>query len=548
MAEKKAQRPGTRARPRPAPVTRPSAGGFGAVDARWLAVLLAAAALLVYVPALHGDFLWDDDAHVTRPELRTLAGLWRIWFDFGATQQYYPLLHSAFWFEHSLWGNSVVGYHLVNVLLHAASGWIVYLILRRLAVPGAWLAAAIFVVHPVEVESIAWISEQKNTLSAALYLSSMYAYLAFDEERRRTQYVGATALFMLGLLTKTVVASLPGALLVIAWWRRGRIEWRRDVMPLVPWFALGAAAGLVTAWVERRVLGAEGADFALTAAQRVMLAGHIVLFYLGKLLWPSDLLFVYERWPAETWGTAQAWATLVMTAAVVACWAVRRWSRAPLAVALFFIGSLFPALGFVDVYPFVFSFVADHFQYLAGLGIIAAVAAVLTTGFARLGSMASRYSTLAGVGLVVALGVLTWRQSGLYRDPATLYSSTLDGNPGCYLCVNNLGMLALEAGQSDEAARRFSAAVRIKPDSAEAQGNLANALVETGAIAEGLEHYEHALRVAPNNVISRTNYGIALTRAGRLQDARAQFEAALKVMPGYAPARQNLSVLDSLGR
>ncbi len=460
----------------------------------------------------------------------------------------YPLLHSAFWIEHQLWGNSVVGYHLVNVLLHAASAWLAYLILRRLAVPGAWLAAALFVVHPVEVESVAWISEQKNTLSAVLYLSSMYVYLAFEDQRRRSRYAAATMLFALGLLTKTVVATLPGALLVIAWWRRGTLDWRRDVVPVVPWFALGLAAGLVTAWVERRVLGAEGADFALTAAQRGMLAGQVLLFYVGKLLWPVGLLFVYPRWPVETWGGLQAWATLAVTATIAACWAFRQRLRAPLAVALFFAGSLFPALGFANVYPFVFSFVADHFQYIASLGILVAVAAGLTSSLAGAGGWARRYSPVLCGCLLVTLGALTWRQARLYRDPGTLYAATLEGNPACYLCVNNLGMLALEAGRNDEAAQRFADAVQIKPDSAEAQGNLANVLVETGAIAEALGHYDAALRVAPNNVVTRTNYGIALTRAGRLQDARAQFEAALTVMPGYAPARQNLSVLDSLGR
>ena len=513
-----------------------------------MAVVLVAAALVVYAPALHGDFMWDDDAHVTRPELRALAGLWRIWFDFGATQQYYPLVHSAFWAEHLLWGNSVLGYHLVNVLLHAANGWLAYIILRRLAVPGAWLAAAIFVVHPVVVESVAWISEQKNTLSATLYLSSLYAYLSFDDDRRRSQYVAATMLFVLGLLTKTVVATLPGALLVIAWWRRGRSEWRRDVIPLAPWFAIGAAAGLLTAWFERRVLGAEGADFGLTIAQRGMLAGHVVLFYLGKVLWPTNLLFVYPRWGVDTWGASQAWAALAAIATIAACWVIRgRW-RAPLAVSLFFIGTLFPALGFVNVYPFVFSFVADHFQYLASLGIIAAAAAAIASGFARLGRTGPRYLAVVAAVLLGALGLLTWRQSGLYRDPATLYAATLQGNPGCYLCVNNLGMLALADGRLDEAAGRFNAAVLLKPDSAEAQSNLANVLVETGALAEGLEHYERALQAAPHNVITRTNFGIALTRAGRLHDARTQFEAALQVMPDYAPAKQNLLVLESLGQ
>ena len=216
----------------------------------WLVALIAAV-IVAYSPALEGGFLWDDDAHVTGPELRSLAGLWRIWTDPGATQQYYPLLHSAFWLEHRLWGNAVLGYHLVNVVLHATCAWLLLRVLRRLQVAGGLLAAAIFALHPVHVESVAWISEQKNTLSLLFYLSALLVYVRFDETRRRRDYVLASGLFLLGLLTKTVVATLSGALLVILWWRRGRLEPRRDVMPLLLWFAIGGGAGLYTAWFER---------------------------------------------------------------------------------------------------------------------------------------------------------------------------------------------------------------------------------------------------------------------------------------------------------
>src|SRR5215467_4647730 len=187
-----------------------------------LAVLLAGAILFAYLPALQGSFLWDDEAHVTRPDLRSLRGLGRIWFDVGATQQYYPLLHSAFWFEHRLWGDATVGYHIVTVLLHAFAVCLLLQVLRRLKVPGAALAAAIFALHPVHVESVAWIAEQKNTLSAVFYLMAMLAYLRFDEERDMPSYSLASTFFGLALLTKTVTATLPAALLVIFWWRRGR--------------------------------------------------------------------------------------------------------------------------------------------------------------------------------------------------------------------------------------------------------------------------------------------------------------------------------------
>ncbi len=334
------------------------------------AVLLLVSVVFAYFPVLRGGFLWDDDAHVTKLALRSLHGLGRIWFELGATQQYYPVLHSAFWIEHRLWGDAVLGYHLTNLAFHATAAWLLVLVLRRLDFPAPWLAALIFALHPVGVESVAWISEQKNTLSAAFYLGAALLYLHFDETRRQRWYFLSLGLFVLALLTKRVTASLPAALLVVFWWRRGRLEWRRDVQPLVPWLAIGAASGLFTAWVEQRFIGAEGADFSFTAVQRVLLAGRVIVFYLSKLIWPVNLMFIYPRWSVEV---ASAWqyvfpvGSVIFLAALV-YYAKKR--RGPLAGFLFFAGTLFPVLGFVNVYPFVFSFVADHFQYLASLGII----------------------------------------------------------------------------------------------------------------------------------------------------------------------------------
>ena len=267
----------------PAPARPPPA------ETTWIVFpALLAASLLAYWPALRGAFVWDDDAHITAPALRSLHGLWRIWTDLGATQQYYPLLHSAFWIEHRLWGSHVVGYHLANVFLHALAACLVVLIVRRLALPGAWLAGLIFALHPVAVESVAWISEQKSTLSAVFYLAAALAYLRYDESRDRKHYLWASALFLCALLSKSVTASLPAALLVIFWWKRGRLRLRRDVRPLAPWFALGIAAGLFTAWVEHTFIGAQGANFALSILQRFLLAGRVVCFCALKLFWPNN--------------------------------------------------------------------------------------------------------------------------------------------------------------------------------------------------------------------------------------------------------------------
>ena len=328
----------------------------------WSGAAILVALLIAYAPALHGEFVWDDDAHVTRPELRTLYGLWRIWFDVGATQQSLPAPPQRVLAGTPYLGQRGAGLSPRQRRAPRARGLAAAPGPDTAEIPGAPLAAAIFALHPVHVESVAWISEQKNTLSLAFYLGALAVYLRFAEGRRRSLYVGASALFVLGLLTKTVVATLPGALLLIFWWRAGQLSWRRDVVPLLPWFAAGAAAGLVTAWFERHLLAAEGADFAMTFGQRSVLAGRVLWFYVGKLLWPSHLSFIYARWTIDAvWPPIRL--TLVTIGIVAAFWWTRDRSRAPLAAALFFIGSLFPVLGFLNVYPFVFSFVADHFQY-----------------------------------------------------------------------------------------------------------------------------------------------------------------------------------------
>jgi hypothetical protein len=261
--------------------------------------LIFSAVLAAYWPALQGGLHWDDGSHVTRPDLQSVHGLWRIWFDLGATQQYYPLLHTTFWLEHRLWGDDVLGYHLANVLLHAAAACLVVMIVRRLALPGAWLAGFVFALHPVCVEAVAWISEQKSTLSAVFYLASALLYLSFHDTRRKATYFLAAGLFILAILSKSVTATLPAVLLVILWWRHGRLDWRHDVLPLLPWFAIGVPAGLFTAWVERAFIGATGAAFALTLPQRVLIAGRAVWFYAGKLVWPANLTFSYTHWKID---------------------------------------------------------------------------------------------------------------------------------------------------------------------------------------------------------------------------------------------------------
>ena len=523
------------------------------------AVLVFCATVLAYLPALTGDFIWNDSAYVTAPALRSLHGLVRIWTELGATEQYYPLLHSFFWVQHRLWGDHPLGYHLVTLLLHAGSAVLFALILRRLLVrdralpagidqsvaSAAWLAALLFALHPVHVESVAWITEQKNTLSLACYLAATLVYLRFDETRRPRTYLAALALFVLSLGCKTVTATLPAALLVVFWWKRGRPDWRRDVLPLLPWLALGAAAGLFSSWVEQTYLGAQGGNFDLPLHGRVLVAGRAIWFYAGKLVWPSGLNFIYPRWTVDTAVWWQWLFPLGVLAGGAALWALRRRTRAPLAVFLLFVGSLFPVLGFVNLYGARFSWVWDHWQYLPDLGPLALMAVGLTAVWQR---AAPRLHGL-GLGLVAALavllGALTWAHCGMFHDDQTLYRTTLARNPGCWMAHHNLGVIwSKQPGRLNDAIAEYEEALRLKPDYTEAHNNLGLAWVQQpGRLNDAIAEYEEALRLKPDYVEAHINLGNAWAQLpGRLPDAITHYEEALRLKPDSAEAHNNLGL------
>ena len=543
----------------------------------WLYPALIAATLLAYRPAWNGGLVWDDDAHVTAPALRSVDGLRRIWFDPGATQQYYPLVHSAFWVLDKVSGQRTLGYHLVNIVLHATSAFLVALLLRRLAVPGAALAAVVFALHPVHVESVAWISELKNTLSGVLYLAAALAYLGFDRTRRTGAYLAALLVFAAALLSKTVTATLPATLLVVFWWQRGRADWRRDVMPLVPFFALGVAAGLYTAWFERHFIGAQGYEFTLSFIERFLIAGRAFWFYLQKLIWPADLMFVYPRWQisqGEAWQYAYPAAAIAL---VAAAWSVRRRTRAPLAALLLFGGTLFPALGFFNVFPFRYSFVADHFQYLASIPVIALACAALIANVK--GVRADRLEAAALLTIGIPLGALTWNQSSSYASAETLYRATLAKNPSCWMCqnnlalplllgsreeieravplleesvrsnpnhveaLNNLGVAYRKLGRFEDALRAHERAIQLSPGSSSAHNNLGGDAHVLGRFEEALSHYDTALRLDPRSADALRNRGATLLRLGRLDEAARSLQASLEIDPGSVEAHHTLGTV-----
>ena len=520
----------------------------------WRSTLLFVATLFSHWQAIGGGFIWDDDAHITREWLRSLQGLWSIWFKLGATQQYYPLIHSAFWFEHALWGDTAWCYHLTNIFLHSIACFILVAVLRRLEIPGAWVAGFIFALHPVHVESVAWITEQKNTISAIFYLLAAFNYIKFDKERIWMQYGFATLFFVLALLSKTVTASLPAALLVIFWWKRGKLTFKGDVLPLLPWFILGASGGIFTAWVERVFIGAQGSDYlsavTLTPFTRYLLAGHVIWFYLAKLIWPANLIFIYEHWnisASNPWDYTYSIGIFILLGGLLK-FALKPWSgvtagtlsRAPLAGFLFFSGTLFPVLGFANVYPFMFSYVADHFQYLASLGIIVPIAAGLTLWVDKLsGENKGMGSAIGGV-LLALLGFLSWNQCSIYSDAQTLYQATITRNPSCWMAHNNLGAILLGQGKVQESADQFQAALNIRPPYPDAQSNMCSVLIRTGHYQEAIVHGMEAVRLRPTSAENENNLAIALADIGRTSEAVIHYKAALKIRPNYVEVLNNL--------
>jgi len=511
---------------------------------RWLfALALLAAVFLTYYPAWNGRPIWDDDAHITKQDLRSTSGLLQIWTEPGATQQYYPLVHSVFWFAYQIWEDQVLPYHLINIFLHATSALLLWRILLRLNVPGAWLAAAIFALHPVQVESVAWISELKNTLSGVFFFSAGFVYLKFDEKRSRADYIVALVLFLLGLLSKSVIATLPPALLVVFWWKRGRLEWKRDVLPLLPFFGVGIASGLFTAWMERTHIGAHGNQFALSFLERCLIAGRAFWFYLAKLIWPAKLTFIYPRWqidPHVWWQYSFVIAAILL---FVVLWLLRKRTRAPLAAFLFFAGVLFPVLGFINVYPFIYSYVADHFQYLACIGIIVLISSGLVLWLEKLRpKMAPLRYVVPGI-VVLILAIFSWQQATIYKDAETLYLTTLRQNPDCWLAYNNLCSIFMAKGDLDKALEFANKAVELRPEDMEPHFAVGDALLRKRRISEAIAHYEKAISIRPDYGEGYGHLGAAYLLSNRFVEAKEQYQKALSLTPRSVTARNNLAWL-----
>lgn len=524
--------------------------------------LSAGAALLVltlaaYVPAMRGGFVWDDDALLTdNRNIRSLEGLGRSWIDPRANLDYYPLTYTSWWLEYRLWGLWPAGYHADNVLLHAAVAVLAWRILRRLAVPGAWLAAAVFAVHPLNVQSVAWVAERKNVLSGVFALLAAWCFVrsveAADEGggRRGASFYGLSlAAYAAAMLAKPMTMALAAALPLLAWWKRGRPTWR-DAAAAAAYLALAAPMAAVTIWVQYRHVGASGEAFGYAPAERVLIAGRALWFYAGKLAWPQDLCFVYPKWQVDA-GDWRQYLFPAGAAGVVAALALarRRLGPGPLVGVLFFVVMLSPALGFVNVYWYAYYYVASHMPYLAALGLVAVGAGAAARAAARMPPWGRRAAAVAAAGVLTILAAISWHGGGAYEDAETLWRHTLASNPDAWIAHNNLGNILQDRGEADQALAHYRETLRLAPDFAPAHANLAVILIGKDRLDEAAYHCREALRVRPDLTRARTNLGSILAAQGRAEDAIGEFLAALRADPSDLPAMGNLAeVLRIVGR
>lgn len=489
-----------------------------------------------YYPALMAGFIWDDVIFTGAKPVREWAGLWDIWFhpkSLTREGHYWPVVYTSFWLEHKLWGFAPAGYHAVNLLLQLINSLLVWRLMLRLAVPGAWLIAAVFAVHPLHVESVAWIIERKDLLSGMFYMTAVLFWLRFMEVPRWRYYLLALGLFMVSLLCKTVTVTLPAALLVLHWWKRGRIT-VADILQLIPFFVAGFAITLgdLSYYSSREPL-----DLGYSLVERMQIASHALWFYLGKLLWPVDLAVVYPFWDVGIGNPAEWGYLFAAVALAVALWLLRsRIGRGPLVGALFFVVTLSPVLGFIDYGYMQFSLVADRFQYLAGIGVMAVLIGASTHRANRLTQITRK--GLLGIALlgIITLTALSWQQSHIYRDEITFFSHIISHNPQARDAHHNLGKALQDVGRMDEALAAARIAITQRPDFASAYSNLGLALKHHGRLEEAEEVLWRGKEIDPRDGDLLQNLAEVIRQQGRHEESIKWYDDIIKRDQKYARA------------
>jgi len=511
----------------------------------WPACVIALVTFMVYIPVLSAGFIWDDDSFLTdNPMIKASNGLYRFWCTAEAPD-YFPLVSSMLWFEWRIWGMDATGYHVVNVLLHAISAILVWLVLKRLNIPGAWLAGLVFAVHPVNVESVAWITERKNTLPMVFYLVSILLYLKSEVESRRRWYVLSLAAFLFALLSKTSVVMLPIVLLGCAWWLRGRIV-GKDMLRTLPFFGMAVVLGLVTVWFQ--YMRSIGPDIIRDDGfwSRLATAGCAVWFYLYKAILPYNLTFVYPPLPFRPGTIISFLPTLALLIGLVAFWRYRNsWGRPLLAGFGYYVVTLLPVLGFLNIYFMRYALVADHWQYTSIVGVIALAIGLAAHWISRQPSNLRTSGRIAAVVLVGLLSVLSWQQTHIYKNETTLWRDTLHKNPKSWLAHHETGKLLDQQNSLTAAVEHFREALQLRPVFAEALWSLGNVYVKQGRPDDAIPLYLRALEIRPDNAVVHNNLGGIYRQQGRATEALKHLTEAAQLDPSDVNARFNLGLLYS---
>ena len=520
--------------------------------------LIVAMVVVSYLPAMGGGFVWDDNSYVMKDDrLETLAGLGRIWTQVIGDEylhQFYPMTTTGFWLQHKLWKKDATGYHVVNVLLHAVNALLLWRLLQMLQLSGAWFCAAIFAVHPVQVMSVAWVSELKNVLSMLFYLSSAMALVRFLGlcsakslhrdlllVRGRLQwgwYVLGLGLFLCALLSKTATATLPVAMLLLLWWKRDRLN-GRDLAMLAPLAVIAIVFVCSTILIELQYGTANKEAYEHTIIEKFLIAGRALWFYAGKLVWPDPLTVIYPRWQIDSSAMVQYVAPICVLLVIGLLWVLRRRiGKGPLVAVGFFIVAVAP-VSFVQVGFMRLSYVSDHWQYWSSIGLISLAVGVL----AHWQVCWPQVITVALIGVIATLSARTWQQSRIYESPQTLWSDTIVKNPGAYVAYSNLG-LALESQELlAEATKHFHHAVELKPDDVQLNNHLANALVKQGRLQEARHYFDVALKTNPNYADTYYNIGVLLTEQDRLHEAMRFYSRSIELNPNLVDSLNNLGNL-----
>lgn len=501
--------------------------------------------LVAYIPAIRAGFIWDDDLFLTHnPLIQADDGLYRFWFTKEAPD-YFPLVSTSLWLEWRVWGQNPVGYHVVNIVYHAVSSLLIWLLLLRLKIPGAWLAALIFAVHPVNVETVAWITERKNTQPMVFYLLSVLCYLIYERDGRKCFYIISLIACLLALLSKTSVVMLPFVLLGCVWWQRGLIG-RKDLIRVAPFFVLAAALGLVTVWFQYHV--AIGDDIVRTDSflGRLAGAGWAAWFYLYKAVIPHKLSFVYPRWQIDASCPISYLPTMVLVVCFVTFWRYRQnWGRPFLFGIGYFVVTLFPVLGFFDINFMRFSFVTDHWQYFSIPGVIALVVGLGVWFRDRWRRKLHWPFIAAAVAAVCLLGFLTWKHSHAFRNLEALWRDTISKNPEAWLAQANLGSTLAAEGKYDEAMTHCYEALRMNPTHPWIHCVLGTTLAGQRRFGEAISHFSEALRLDPDFAQAHqahNDLGLSLDETGRFEEARHHFLKAIEIRPDFAAAHANLGL------